>query len=271
MTVAKKNTKNTKNKKYIKRNKNTKKYIKRHKNTKKYNSNKNKKGGADFFGGLIQVPDKKNYNVKLPGSRYAKMLNPNLYISLKDKNNNKLNQSQQLKIIFNYRDANQLDIANSPDNTTIDSTLTTREPYIFINSYKYKFLIVMYKQIINIDKTYTKLLYWLAGYYHRNYTKLFPYIEPDVRPGFKSNYTIKIYKCPDTDISNNFIKINNVDKAKAYKELNEYISKYQLLPITTINFTVKGNINKGISLFNMVRTQPTQSHTQIAKIMKNRS
>ena len=268
MTVAKKNTKNKKHKKNTKHKKIIKNITKNSAN-KKYNTNKNKKGGADFFGGLIQVPDKKNYNVKLPGSRYAKMLNPNLYISLKDKNNNKLNQSQQLKIIFNYRDANQLDIANSPDNTTIDSTLTTKEPHIFINSYKYKFLIVMYKQIINIDKTYTKLLYWLVGYYHRNYTRIFPYIEPDVRPGFKSNYTIKIYKCPDTDISNNFIKINNVDKAKAYKELNEYISKYQLLPITTINFTVKGNINKGISLFNMVRKQPTQ--TQIAKIMKNRS
>jgi hypothetical protein len=251
MTVAKKNTKH----------KNNKKYIKRNKNTKKYNSNKNKKGGADFFGGLIQVPDKKNYNVKLPGSRYAKMLNPNLYISSKTKNNkknNKSNQSQQLKIIFNYRDVNQLDIANSPDNTTIDNTLTTQEPYIFINSYKYKFLIVMYRQIINIDKTYKNLLYWLAGYYHRNYTRIFPYIEPNVRPGERSNYIIKIYKCPDNDISNNFLKINNIDKAKAYEELNEYIKKYELYPITTINFTVKGNPNKGISLFNMVKTQPKQ-------------
>ena len=123
MTVAKKNTKNTKNRKNTKNTKHKKniKNIKRNKNTKKYNTYKNKKGGADFFGGLIQVPDKKNYNVKIPGSRYAKMLNPNLYISSKTKNNNKSNQSQQLKIIFNYRDVNQLDIANSPDNTIIDN------------------------------------------------------------------------------------------------------------------------------------------------------
>ena len=126
----------------------------------------------------------------------------------------------------------------------------------------------MYRQVLNLDKTYKNLLYWLIGYYHRNLSKIFPYIEPDVRAGFSNKYIIKVYKCPDTDIDNNFFKINNVDKEKAYAEFNDYINKTKPTLLTTINFIVKGNPNKGISLFNMVSKQPTQR--QITKIMQSR-
>ena len=253
MTTIKKTNQTTK-----KKNNKTNKHLKNKKNINKnlkYNTNKTKKGGADFFGGLIQVPEKKNYNTRLPGSRYVKLLNPNLYVSKPNSYNNK---SDQLKVVFNYRDRNQLDIANLPDNTVIDSTLTTSEPYVFINSYKYKFILVMYRQVINIDKTYKNLLHWLIGYYHRNYTRIFPYIEPDVRAGFRNKYTIKIYKCPETDTNNNFLKINNIDQAKAYEEFNAYMNKTKLTLITTINFSVKGNPNKGFNLFNMINRGPKQ-------------
>ena len=247
---------------------NSKTRNKKHKNKKiNYITNKNKKGGADFFGGLIQTG--KNYNVKFPGSRYTKMLNPNLYVSIKNKNSKNNNQSKQLRIIFNYRDANKIDIANLPDNTVIDNTLTTTEPNVFINSYKYKFLVVMYRQVLNIDKTYKNLLYWLIGYYHYNLTKIFPYIEPDVRAGFTNKYIIRVYKCPETDTDTNFFRINNIDKEKAYEEFIDYINKNKPTVLTTINFRVKGNPNKGISLFNMVNKQPSQK--QITKILASRN
>ena len=227
---------------------------KKHKNKKiNYTTNKNKKGGATFLGGLVET--RKTYNSTFPGSKYTKMLNPNLYISIKNKHSKNNNKSNQLRIIFNYRSANKVDIANLPDNTVIDNTLTTIEPNVFINSYKYKFLLVMYRLNLNIDKTYTKLLYWLVGYYHRNLTRIFPYIEPDVKPGFSSKYTIKIYKCPDTDTSNTFLRINNIEKAKAYAEFNEYINKVKPMLLTTINFIVRGDPNKGISLFNIINKQ----------------
>ena len=239
------------------------KYNKTKYNKTKYNKTKYNKVGGNFFNSLIHVGKEKNYTVKVPGARYAKMLNPSRIISKpKDTDGN-------LNIILKYRLPNQTDISKLPKNTILDSELFTSEPYVFINNFNNKFLVVMYRQVVHKHQLLkpTTLLYWLIGYYHRNYTKIFPYIDPEVPPGVSKQFIIKIYKCPDTDINNNFIKINNVDKEKAYAEFYKYISDNKLVPITTINFTIKGNPNQGIDLFSIINKQSNQ--TQKIKMMRH--
>ena len=247
MAITKKKIKNVKNVKKFK------KY-----NTEKYNP---KHGGADFFGGLVKVPEKKNYSVQIPGAKYVSLLNPNQYMSIKNnkKHNQKKINSDKLKIIFNRQAKhNQIDIANSPNNTTLFSDAVRTEPFLFIYSMG-KYLVVMYKEVFNAQNVKIKLLYWLIGYVNYNIKKIFSYIEPDVPPDMLADFTIKIYKLPDNYMEFNLIKINatvnhnsiyNSSKlSKAYNEFfNKYIEPYKLIPTTTINFKVKGSKNQGFEL-----------------------
>jgi len=223
--------------------------------------------GGNLFDGFIHIGKEKNYTVKVPGQKYVKLLNPNKYVR---KENSSTSSNDNLKIIFKYNLPNQTDISKLPKNTILDSELFTSEPYLFINNYKTKFLVVMYRQVVHKDQILkpTTLLYWLVGYYHRNYTKIFPYINPEVPSGVSKQFIIKIYRCPDTDINNNFIKINNVDKEKAYAEFYKYISDNKLVPITTINFTIKGNPNQSFDLFSIINKKINQPQPQRLKMMR---
>jgi hypothetical protein len=263
MTITRKKLKNVKKYKKIKNTNNTNNTNANNTN-KKYNTNKTKKGGADFFGGLIQVPKKKNYNVQIPGSRYAEILNPNLFMSVPQKNSKNIsNSGDKLKIIFNYRMPNPKDISKLPNNTILFSNVVSKEPYLFINSMG-KYLVVMYKEELNNQNLKIKLLYWLIGYINYTTKKIFSYIEPNVPTGSVADFTIKIYKIPDNyNIDFNLIKINiivNHDNVynktklnKAYDEfLNTYITPFKLVPTTIINFKVKGSEKQGIDLLTML-------------------
>jgi hypothetical protein len=236
-------------------------------------------GGADFFGGLIQTSKQKNYSV--PGEKYTKLLNPNLYISVKQKDskNNKYSDknSEKLKIIFNRGASNAIDISQVSNNTLLYSNVVTKEPYLFINSMG-KYLIVMYKEIQNQNFEKIKLLYWLIGYNNYNIKKIFNYIEPNVPTGTTENFTIKIYKLPNNYMELNLIKIdtivnhNNIynekNLIKAYNDLfNKYLKPYNLLSTTNINFKVKGSSNQGIDIFSMF-DKNKQQQTKFAKFAK---
>ena len=51
--------------------------------THKTKTHKKLNGGADYLGGLISTPGKKNYSV--PGEKYTHLFNPNSYLSIKKK------------------------------------------------------------------------------------------------------------------------------------------------------------------------------------------
>ena len=242
--------------------------------THKTKTHKKIKGGADFFGGLISVPEKKNYSV--PGERTAQLLNPNLYLSIKKKNNK---NSQKLQIVFNRGAGDAIDISQVPDNTTIYSDIIRKEPYLYIESLN-KFLIVMYKEVLkNFEKI--KLLYWLMGYNNYNIKPIFNYIQPVIPVGTNADFTIKIYKLPNNidlnDIKNKInaniaVNHNNLYNEiilnKAYNILfDTYLKPYNLLPITKINFKVKGSSNQVIDIFSMLDKKPTQhQHMKMAKL-----
>ena len=268
--------KQTKTHKYKRRK--PKKYKTKKHNSKKHKTDTNTKlnGGADFFGGLIQTSKQKNYSV--PGEKYTKLLNPNLYISVKQKasKNNKYSDknSEKLKIIFNRGASNAIDISQEPNNTLLYSNVVTKEPYLFINSMG-KYLIVMYKEIQNQNFEKIKLLYWLIGYNNYNIKKIFNYIEPNVPTGTTANFTIKIYKLPNNYMELNLIKIDTIVNhndvynqqklSKAYNNLfNTYLKPYNLLPTTNINFKVKGSANQVINIFSMF----DKNKQQQTKIMK---
>ena len=230
--------------------------------THKTKTHKKLNGGADYLGGLISTPGKKNYSV--PGEKYTHLFNPNSYLSIKKKNrkNNKINQ--KLYIIFNRNKHNSIDITQAPNNTILYSNIVTKEPYLFINSMG-KYLIVMYKEVIqNFVKI--KLLYWLMGYINYNTKKIFHYIEPNVPAGVTADFTIKIYKLPNDYIDLNNVKINievnhnniynEIKLNKAYNFLfNTYLKPYKLLPVTNINFKVKGSSNQIVDIFSIYDKQ----------------
>lgn len=257
----------------------TKRYkTKKHKTkTRKTYANIKLNGGADFFGGLIKTGHK-NYSV--PGEKYTKLLNPNLYISKKTEQNKNTNKNdQKLKIIFNRSASNEIDISQEPNNTLLYSNVVTKEPYLFIKSSD-KFLIVMYKEVQNQNFEKIKVLYWLVGYNNYNIKKIFNYIEPNIPAGTISNFTIKIYKLPINYMDLNLIKIdtivnhNNIYNQKklikAYNDLfNKYLKPYNLLSTTNINFKVKGITKQFIDIFNIVDTQTKEKqHLKMAKFAR---
>ena len=80
--------------------------------------------------------------------------------------------------------------------------------------------------------------------------KIFPFIAPKTKPGKVQKFIIKLYKYPDSN-NKEFVKINNINKKKAYDEFNTYITNNKLLPINTFIFNVKGSSNQGVDLFNI--------------------
>jgi len=204
-----------------------------------------KKGGGilDSIGSaIVQVPKKKDYSVHIPGSDLAKTLS----------SFTKTEKEQILKIIFNYRKSNQIDITTISPNKLISSDSITNEPYVLLNSMG-KYLIVMYREVIKKNIPTPKLLlHFLLGYINRSPTKIFSYIAPNPKFGKTQKFIIKLYKYPPTDTTSNFLKINNFKKQKAYEEFNTYINNNKLLPINTFSFLVKGEASAGINLLNIL-------------------
>ena len=213
--------------------------------------NKNIKNGGgilDSIGSaIVQVPKTKDYSVHIPGSGFAKTLS----------SFTKTEQAKMLQIIFNYRQPNQIDITTISPTKIIPSESITREPYILVNSMG-KYLLVIYREVIKNNIPVPKLLlHFLIGYINRSPVKIFHYIEPKPKLGKIQTFVIKLYKCPPNDNTSNFIKINNIDKQKAYAEFNTYISTNKLLPINTYRFMVKGGTSSGVNLFNMLSQKKT--------------
>jgi len=237
------NNKSKKCKKHIK--------SKKCKNTQKING-----GGilSSIGSAIVQVPKEKNYTVRAPGSGMLRMLNP----SKLDLITKPTLESQELiKIIYNYHLSNQIDIINNDPNKILSSENLYKEPYVLINSMG-KYLLVMYR-IINKKNIPTPklLLHWLVGYVNRIPFKIFNYIAPTTKAGKIHNFVFKLYKLPNNN-DNNFIKINNINKKKAYIEFYNYVKSQNLLPINTYNVKVKGDANQGINLFNMLGKQKTK-------------
>ena len=230
--------------------------------TKKYNKNKKRtssEGGGflDSIGNsIIHVPKKKNYTVGTPGSGLIKTLSS---LTNSGEKSQLQKQQQLLSIIFNYRLSNQIDITKIKPSTVISSNSITREPYVLLNSMG-KYLLVMYREVNkkNIAKP-VLLLHFLIGLKNRSLVKLFPYNEPNVKSGKIQSFVIKLYKYVDTDNTDNFIKINNFNKKKAYEEFAIYITpnviNKKLSVINTFRFMVKGEIGSGVNLFNILSKQ----------------
>jgi hypothetical protein len=231
----------------------SKQYNKQYNKSKKYNkinvkknTKRNSKKGGSFLNTLgssiFQNTKKKSYAVTYPGSKFLKTLSPT----------NPGNQ-QLLSVIFNHHTPQQIDIINTPHTTLIPSKSTIREPYILVNSMD-KYLLVIYREIIKKDIPIPKrLLHFAVGYIYRTPTKLFPYVEPKIKPGKKQKFIIKLYKYQLTDKTKNFIKINNFNKKKAYQELSIYINAMNFQPPKTYVYVIKGDYNQDVNLFNLLK------------------
>jgi hypothetical protein len=210
-----------------------------------------KKGGSildSIAKSIIHVPKKKNYTVRAPGMGLIRSLSSFT-------NSEKQNQEKILSIIFNYRLYNEIDITNTTQSSIISSNSITREPYILLDSMG-KYLIVMYREINKKNLPVPKLLlHFLIGFINRIPIKIFPYNAPNIKSGKIQSFVIKLYKCPATDNTQNFIKINNINKKEAYKEFSTYISINKLLPINTFRFMVKGEIGASGNLFDIMSRQ----------------
>jgi len=194
---------------------------------------------------LVQFPKRKNYNVHMPGQKYINLINPS-----KTEKFFKAESEKVIKIIFNYRLSNQIDITQSVPNTIISSESITNEPYTLVNSMG-KYLLVMYREVNKKNVSTPKLLlHWLVGYMNMSRVKLFSFIAPKIKSGRIQKFIIKLYKYPDSN-NKEFIKINNINKKKAYDEFNTHITNNKLLTINTFIFNVKGSSNQGIDLFNI--------------------
>ena len=234
--------------KYI--HKRTSKYINK-KCKSKFKSNKfrsNKLGGGIFESigkSLVQVPKKKNYTVHVPRSGLFKMLNPENFV-------NKPNVKSLITITYNKSLDTRFNIADVSPSVPISSNTINREPYVIINDIG-KYLLVMYRIVKKKNSTIPKLLlHWLIGFMNYVPTKIFNYIAPNTKLGKLNKFIFKLYKLPDTT-DKSFIKINNINKKKAYDEFNTYITTNNLLPMNNYiyNILVKGDSDKGINLFNM--------------------
>jgi len=209
------------------------------------------KGGKQSFlsaiGHSLVHVKKNDYKIHVPGSGLFTVLNPKKLSSF-----GKLDKPKPLSIIFNYKTPNSIDLADISDNTELSSNAIIREPYVFIDSLG-KYIIAMYRIIYKNNKTKI-LLHWLVGFNNRDQKKIFSYIAPNVKLGSIHRFMLIIYKYPNTYNSNdpNFVNINNIDnKAKAYEEFRNYIYMSKIVPIKTIIFRVKGDI-QGIDIFNML-------------------
>ena len=224
------------------------------KQSKIQSNNKLSLKGGNFLDALsktiISIPKEKDYRVRYPGSGLINLLDPSKLGSQKKTNNTKL-----LQLIYNYRQPKQRDISDISINEVLDTNLVSSKPYININSMN-KYLLVMYRQVKKKNSPLPKLLlYWLVGYVNRTGTTLFHYIQPNVKTGRTHRFVIKLYKYPVTDKTNTFIKINNVNKQKAYEEFQNYIKSQNLIAIKTIQFIVKntGNIgNIGVDILSLL-------------------
>ena len=234
-----------KDKIYSKR-KNKSKSKKYNKINAKRNTKRNTKKGGSFLNKLgssiFQNTKKKSYNVTFPGSKFLKTLS-----------STNLGNQKLLSVIFNHHTPQQIDIINTPPTTLIPSKFTIREPYILLNSMD-KYLLVIYREIIKKDITIPqRALHFAVGYIYRTPTKLFSYIEPKIKPGKTQKFVINLYKYELTDKTKNFIRINNVNKKKAYQELSIYINSMKFQPPKIYVYVIKGDFNQGINLFNMLK------------------
>jgi hypothetical protein len=228
----------------------TKKYNKKYnkRNTKKYNKRNTKKGGSflnTLGSSIFQNTKQKSYNVTFPGSKLFKKFKS---LTSTSSSNDKL-----LSVIFNHHTPQQIDIINTPPTTLIPSKLTIREPYILVNSMD-KYLLVIYRESIKKNIPIPKkLLHFAVGYIFRTPTKIFQYVEPKIKPGKTQKFVINLYKYELTDKTKNFIKINNVNKKKAYEELSIYINSMRFQPPKMYVYVIKGDFNQGVNLFNMLK------------------
>jgi hypothetical protein len=226
--------------------------------SKKCKKSKTNGGGilSSIGSAIVKVPKEKNYTVRAPGSGMLQMLNPSK-LELITKSITKPDSQDIIKIIYNYHLSNEINIINKSPNTILSSENLYKEPYVLINNMG-KYLLVMYR-IINKKNIPTPklLLHWLVGYVNRMPFKIFNYIAPTTKAGRINNFVFKLYKLPNNN-DNNFIKINNINKKKAYIEFNNYVKLQNLLPINTYNIKVKGDSNQGINLFNMLGKQKTK-------------
>ena len=102
------------------------------------------------------------------------------------------------------------------------------------------------------------LLYWLVGYVNRTASTLFHYIQPDVKTGRTHRFVIKLYKFPVTDKTNTFMKINNINKQKAYIEFQDYIKSQNLISVTTLQFKVRNTGQNGLDIFSLFNNKKSK-------------
>ena len=217
-------------------------------NSKKKNLSSNTKKGGNFLNtfskSIISIDKRpKNYNVHIPGSKFLK--------SFSSSSNP---QSQLLNVIFNRRVPNQseYDITNISPNNPISSKFTNKEPYIFLNSDE-KYLFVIYREKKKKDVAIPELkLHFLAGYLYRTPTKIFPYVEPKIKPNKKQKFIVKLYKYPINDKLRVYTKIENVvNRKEAYQEFIKYVSANNLQEVKKFIYVVIGDSQSGFNLLNM--------------------
>lgn len=195
---------------------------------------------------IISIPKEKDYRVRYPGSGLISLLDPSTLEGSLSNTKQKL-----LTIIYNYRQPNQYDISEIDNSEILDNSIVSSKPYVIVNSMN-KYLLVMYRQVIKKNMQYPKLLlYWLVGYVNRTSSTLFHYIQPDVKTGRTHSFVIKLYKFPVTDKTNTFIKINNINKQKAYIEFQDYIKSQNLISVTTLQFKVRNTGQNGFDIFSL--------------------
>ena len=105
--------------------------------------------GSGIFGAIsssisssvYNKPEKKDFAVHIPGSKYAKFLNPSKITKLAKYGT--IKPTSLLTIIFNYRKPNQLNLDNISNNTVLTSGQVEYEPHINIDNMK-RYLLIMY-------------------------------------------------------------------------------------------------------------------------------
>lgn len=216
----------------------------------KFRSNKLGGGIFETIGkSLVQVPKEKNYTVRVPRSGLFKMLNPEKLVD-------KPTVKSLITITYNKSLDTRFNIADISPSIPISSNTINREPYVIINDIG-KYLLVMYRIVKKKNSNTPKLLlHWLIGFINYVPTKIFNYIAPNTKLGKLNKFIFKLYKLPDTN-DKSFIKINNINKKKAYDEFSTYINANNLLPMNNYiyNILVKGDSGEGLNLFNMFSKQ----------------
>ena len=190
---------------------------------------------------IYHKPKEKDYSVHIPGSQYAKLLNPERIKKLTI-----LKPQSLLSVIFNYHKPNQLNLINVSKNVVLPSGKVEYEPHITVNNMK-RYLVIMYD-------TVTKKMHYVIEFKNRSkYKTILSYLPPRPEDGKEHKFVIQLINYPQNLNPLKIIDMSSPKRRKMFRKVFKYIKNNNLLPaVITKSFNVKLDLSSGINLFNII-------------------